>query len=182
MVNIVGAGNDVVPLVKMADILGWETRVIDGRPRLLQKSRFPEAKELLHSKADEILQKVACDENTAFVLMTHNYNYELALLRELLYVNIPYLGILGPRKKLNRMLSELKEDGLEFAGEHLQKVYGPVGFDIGAETSEEIALSIVSEIKAVFSKSKGTSLRDKSGAIHEPTPEFTAQLSEFIDD
>jgi len=100
------------------------------------------------------------------VLMTHNYNYEMALLREILPLNIPYIGMLGPKKKLERMLGELEDNGLKTTQRQLEKLYGPVGLDIGSEGSEEIALSIVAEIKAVLSGREGYSLKYKPVSIH----------------
>jgi xanthine/CO dehydrogenase XdhC/CoxF family maturation factor len=76
------------------------------------------------------------------------------------------VGVLGPKKKLDRMLNELREEGLTIGKEELKGIYGPVGLAIGAETSEEIALSILSEIKAVLSRNDGKFLRDMDDAIH----------------
>ncbi|WP_207428833.1 XdhC family protein [Pedobacter sp. SYSU D00535] len=166
--KIVGAGNDVIPLVRIADVLGWDAAVYDGRPALLQASRFPGAREMILTKAEDFSSKCSFDSRTVVVLMTHNYNYELTVLRDLLATDLPYLGVLGPKKKLNRMLSELAGQGVQIDEGTIGRLYGPVGFDIGAETSEEIALSIAAEIKAVLSGRAGGSLRDKNGPIHEP--------------
>jgi len=100
------------------------------------------------------------------VLMTHNYNYEIAFLRELLPLKASYIGILGPKKKLERMLGELEDTGIIISKENLDAIHGPVGLDIGSENAEEIALSIVAEIKAVFSKRNGHSLKHKTSLIH----------------
>ncbi len=167
VLNIAGAGNDVMPLVTMASVLGWQVNVVDGRPGLLNKQRFPSAKQLIVSKADQILEHLQPDAYTVFALMSHNYNYDLNVLKKILKLNIPYIGVLGPKKKLDRILQEVKDEGLEFSSDDLAKIYGPVGLDIGAETSEEIALSVLAEIKAVLSKKKGTSLKDKQGPIHD---------------
>ena len=83
-VVIVGAGNDVVPLVEMADILGWETTVVDGRANYAKKERFVSACQVLVSKPEQVLDQIAIDENTVFLLMTHNYNYDMAMLKQLL--------------------------------------------------------------------------------------------------
>lgn len=88
------------------------------------------------------------------------------MLRQLLPFHIPYIGVLGPKKKLDRMLDELKEEGMFITEDDLATLYGPAGLDIGAETPDEIALSILSEIQAVLSKRTGTSLREKEESIH----------------
>jgi len=167
ILNIAGAGNDVMPLVNMAHILGWEVNIIDGRPSLLTQQRFPLATKLIHSKPDQILEYLQPDERTVFALLTHNYNYDLKVLKAVLPLSIPYVGVLGPKKKLYRILDELKEEGFQYSEGDLRKVHGPAGLDIGAETSEEIALSIISEIKSVLSNKKGVFLKDKQGPIHD---------------
>lgn len=163
---IVGAGNDAIPLTQMAQIMGWQVTVADGRTRYAVRERFPAANNVVLAKPEHVPDKVAIDEQTVFVLMTHNYNYDLKLLRRLITRGIKYVGMLGPRKKLVRMLEELKEEGIVPTAEQLAAIYGPVGLDIGAESAEEIALAIVAEIKAVFAGRSGQSLRDSGETIH----------------
>lgn len=164
---IVGAGNDVQGLAQMAETLGWNIYVVDGRPTHAKKERFVSSCQVIVSKPEAILENIPIDNQTAFVLLTHNYNYDLAVLRCLLqYPEIPYIGILGPKKKFNRMLDDLKTDGIEPDQDLMEKIYAPVGLELGAETPEEIAISILSEVKAVLSGVKGTSLREKKEPIH----------------
>jgi xanthine dehydrogenase accessory factor len=163
---IFGAGNDAIPLVQMAAVLGWHTTVIDGRTNYAVSSRFPLAKRVLLAKPEQALEQLSIDARTVVVLMTHNYNYDLAMLQQLLPLQLTYVGSLGPKKKLQRMLDELQEDGIGITPQQLQSVYGPTGLDIGAETSEEIALSILSEIQAVLLKQEGGSLRNRTSVIH----------------
>lgn len=163
---IVGAGNDVFPLVDMAAVLGWQTTIIDGRSTHANRQRFPTVHHLIVGKPEDAIKQITLDERTVFVLMTHNYNYDLAMLGWLLQENCIYIGILGPKKKLHRMLSELEEKGRVISQEQKMMLYGPTGLDIGAEAAEEIALSVLSEIKAVLAKRGGTSLRDRQDTIH----------------
>jgi xanthine/CO dehydrogenase XdhC/CoxF family maturation factor len=172
-VIIAGAGNDVQPLVEIASILGWETTVIDGRATHATVSRFPKAENVLVAKPADVLSRVSINDQTVVVLMTHNYNYDLALLRKLLATGCVYIGILGPKKKMERMLEELANDGVVISKEQLVKIYSPVGLDIGAETSEEIAVSIVAEIKAVLAARGGASLKEKEVSIHSRPAERT---------
>jgi hypothetical protein len=88
------------------------------------------------------------------------------MLKALLPMNCSYVGLLGPLKKRDRMIDELREEGVQITEEMLKKVFGPTGLEIGAETAEEIALSIVAEIQAVFSGKNGSSLRTKKEVIH----------------
>ncbi|GAA0557671.1 XdhC family protein [Chitinophaga japonensis] len=164
---VFGAGNDAIPLTALAGVLGWEATVIDGRPNYASLQRFPLAHRVLVAKPEQALQHLLIDQRTAAVLMTHNYNYDLAMLRQLLPLQLPYIGSLGPKKKLERMLEELRSEGPDIPAEQLQKVYGPTGLDIGAEGAEEIALSITAEIQTVLTASSGAPLRNKKAPIHE---------------
>jgi len=163
---ILGAGNDAIPLSKMAALLGWNITIADGRPNYMSTERFPPVAKLVVAKPKQVLDSIEINECTAFVLMTHNYNYEFAFLKELLPLHPAYIGLLGPKKKLERMLGELEESGTMVTDRNLETIHGPVGLDIGSETSEEIALSIVAEVKAVFAGRNGHSLKYKSTVIH----------------
>jgi xanthine dehydrogenase accessory factor len=163
---IAGAGNDVQPLVDITSVLGWHTTVVDGRASHATQQRFAKADRVLVAKPDEVLKKIGFGEHTFFVLMTHNYNYDLALLKQLITLNCAYIGVLGPKKKLQRMLDELSSDGVVPDEKQLALIHGPVGLDIGAETAEEIAVSIVAEISTVLRRRSGASLKDKEHGIH----------------
>ncbi|MDB5119001.1 MAG: hypothetical protein JWN56_219 [Sphingobacteriales bacterium] len=163
---IFGGGNDAIPLAQMAALLGWNTTVIDGRAGYATSNRFPKANNVLMAKPDDALKQLCIDDRTVFVLMTHNYNYDLAALKLLLEIDVKYVGSLGPKKKLLKMFDDLHNDGIVLTENHKNKIFGPAGLDIGAETSEEIALSIISEIKAVLEGNKGGYLKDKDGLIH----------------
>jgi xanthine dehydrogenase accessory factor len=163
---VFGAGNDAMPLVAMADILGWEVHVADGRRTHLTSDRFPQAVSLILQKAENAISNLSFDDRTAAVLMTHNYNYDIEVLSQLTKTNCPYIGVLGPKKKMLRMLDELANSGNPISVNQLGHVYSPVGLDLGAETAEEIALSITSEIKAVLSGKRAGSLRYKEEPIH----------------
>jgi xanthine dehydrogenase accessory factor len=158
---IAGAGNDAQPLALIAHLLGWHVTVVDGRPTHATLQRFPNSNVLI-SKPTQLLSQLNIDEQTAVVLMTHNYNYDTELLGLLLATDIPYIGALGPKKKLLRMLVELDMD----TEVNRSRVHGPVGLDIGAETAEEIAISIIAEIKSTLSGATGSALKEKQQAIH----------------
>jgi xanthine dehydrogenase accessory factor len=174
---VIGAGNDVVPMIAMADIMGWQTTVIDGRANYAKAERFVSSCRVMVSKPEQALDQIAIDEQTVFVLMTHNYNYDLAMLRALISRKVVYIGSLGPKKKLDRMLEELKEEGVQVSEPAMSHIYGPSGLDIGAETPEEIALSILAEIKAVLAGRRGQSLRDNGDAIHSRAATVIQKIS-----
>jgi len=163
---IFGAGNDVFPILKIAGILGWGTTIADGRYTHANPQRFPDADRIIVAKADTVLSEIPLDSRTALLLMTHNYNYDLEVLRQLTARDCAYVGILGPKKKFIRMTDDLDTTGDKIPPALQQNLYSPVGLDIGAETAEEIALSITAEIKAAFSFANGRFLRDKEAPIH----------------
>ncbi len=163
---IAGAGNDVLPLVDIVTMLGWHTTIVDGRRHYATPLRFAKADKVFVSRPGRLLEQLSTDAQTLFLLMTHNYNYDLAVLRELMRNSYRYIGILGPRKKFERMLGDLQEEGLIPGEGQLSSIYSPVGLDIGAETAQEIAISIVAEIQAVLSGKAGGLLKEKRGAIH----------------
>jgi xanthine dehydrogenase accessory factor len=159
-----GAGNDTIPLVKLAEILGFESILIDGRKNLATSARFPSAKQIIQGPAEVVINQIETDLNTVALLMTHNFEYEVVVLEKLQTCMIPYIGILGPKRKTEKLIQRLEGKGIQVSTENL---FAPVGIEIGAETSEEIALSILAEIKAVLNKKQPIFLRDKQGPIHE---------------
>lgn len=167
---VAGAGNDIQPLAKMAYLLGWEVTIGDGRAAYATAKRFPKAKKVSVTKPKEFVENSVIDAQTYFVLMTHNYKYDLEMLKQLLAHNCKYIGILGPKTKLNRMFDDLANEGIHLTEEQLESIYGPIGLDIGAETAEEIALAVIAEIKAVMSVKNGASLKHKVGKIHNSIP------------
>lgn len=164
---IFGAGYDVIPVAKLARELGWQVTVTDDCIAHLSPKRFPVATCVLYADREAVLDKLTITNRTAAVLMSHNFNYDRSVLRELLKTDIPYIGMLGPRKRFDKMQDEFAKDGLHFSEEALNRVYAPIGLDLGAETPDEIALSIMAEIKAFFTKRTGKFLKDKSGPIHD---------------
>jgi xanthine/CO dehydrogenase XdhC/CoxF family maturation factor len=163
---VVGAGNDAVPMMQIADTLGWDVRIVDGRNTHARPERFVAACQVLVSKPEAVLDQLSMDSRTVFVMMTHNYNYDLSMLKALLPTQTPYIGMLGPKKKLDRMLDELRQEGVKLDDAMLSKVHGPTGLEIGAETPEEIALSIIAEIQAVVEGKAGGMLKHKPDVIH----------------
>ena len=162
-VLLFGAGNDTIPVAEIADLLGWELVLIDGRKTHVSDERFPKAFKIVIAPADEAVVHLDADSNTVALLMTHNFEYEVVILEYLLPLQLPYIGILGPRKKGLKLLERLELKGIQV---QQSNIYSPMGLDIGAEGSEEIALSAFAEIKAVLSKKQPIFLKEKEGPIH----------------
>lgn len=163
---IVGAGNDTIPLESMARLIGWSTTVVDGRPTHANTLRFRQANKILVGKPEEVMLQLSFDNRTAIVLMTHNYNYDLAMLASLMKFRVSYIGLLGPASKRERLLNDLTESGVHVSDAQLNNIYGPTGLDLGAETASEIALSVCSEIMAVIESKQPQHLKMKNTPIH----------------
>jgi len=171
---LVGAGNDTIPITQIAKVLGWQVTVVDGRANYAVAARFPMADKLVIAKPETLLANIVIDQRTVFVLMTHNYNYDMAVIKQLLPLHLPYIGALGPKKRLHRLLNELQDEGTTITDKELENVYGPSGLDIGSENAEEIALSIIAEIQSVLKKRNGAPLKHKM-VVHTRTDEEILQ-------
>lgn len=171
---LVGAGNDAQVLAEMAEILGWKITVTDGRPSHANINRFVSSCQVVVSKPEQVLENISTDQRTYFVLMSHNYNYDLAVLKVLLAKpEIPYIGLLGPKSKFDRMIKELDDENIPVSEKQMNRIFTPIGLNIGAETPAEIALAILAEIQSVITQSAPQRLRDKNGPIHDKQqPDF----------
>lgn len=156
-VFVVGTNHDAVPLAALARTMGWNVTVCDTDGR--RARRFDGA---LIGPPTAIRAAVDAARDAHVVLMTHVYERDRELLRELLGSTARYLGILGPAHRTERILRELGGEQTRPGG-----LFAPVGLDLGAETPQEIALSIVAEIQATMREARGESLRERASAIHE---------------
>ena len=163
---IFGAGFDVVPVVRIANELGWQVTVTEDCVAHLSPKRFTPATCLIHADRNAVLDKIKINNRTAAILMSHNYKYDLAVLSALLTTDIPYIGILGPQKRYEKLLDEIKADGITVDDGILSRVHAPIGLDIGAEAPDEIAISIISEVKAFFTNRSAGFLKDRKIPIH----------------
>jgi xanthine dehydrogenase accessory factor len=159
---IFGAGHDAVPLARLGANLGWKTSVIDHRPAYAVAERFPDADEIIVSRPESIPDPVFADVNSVAVVMNHNFEADLAILRRLLGSTFRYIGVLGPKDRTMKLLDELRVSDNDLAD-----LYAPVGLDIGASTPEGIALSIVAEIQAVLAGRNGGFLKDRTAPIYD---------------
>ena len=162
---IVGAEHDAVQLTLFASLLGWEVVIVSHPSDGKNLANFPGAHDLL-AILPEAMEVVDINKQTAVVLMTHSYVKDLKFLNVLKETTPIYLGLLGPAKRRERLLNEFIESNPTVKEEFFDIIYGPTGLDIGAETPEEISLSICSEILSVLRGKEPISLKDKSGKIH----------------
>ena len=115
----------------------------------------------------EAAPKLALDEDTLALVMTHNYLRDMDWVQALLPSPVRYLGLLGPRKRTDSLLADLREKGFQPTAEQLARLYAPVGLDIGSEGPSEVAMSILSEMQAVITHHRGGHLRDRRQPIHQ---------------
>ena len=163
---IFGANHDALPLVRLAKELGWHVTVADVRGAQPHPERFPEADKVLAGSADTLCREISWDAQTAAVVMTHNYPDDKRILRRLLETSAFYVGQLGPKARTERLLAEISDDGFAVTDAHRSRLHGPVGLDIGADTPEQIALSVVAEIQAARTGRTGESLRERRDPLH----------------
>jgi xanthine/CO dehydrogenase XdhC/CoxF family maturation factor len=167
---VCGAGHDALPVVRLAHELGWWVMVADSRPAFATRERFPEADEVFLVEDREVPAVARIDRHTFVVVMTHNFLHDLELIRGLLATPARYIGLLGPRARTDKLLAELAKQGGVLDDAQRARLYGPVGLDTGADSPEEIALSILAEILAVHNGRPAASLRDRRGPIHAAVP------------
>ena len=165
--HIFGAGADAIPLVAAAGGLGWQVNVLDHRPAFVTASRFPNAQNRFLIRDDEPQPDIVIDNLTAAVAMAHNYDRDRENLARLLASDAFYVGALGPRKRTDQMLNEFAESGLSFSNDQLARLFAPAGLDIGADTPEGIALSIIAEINAALHDRTGGFLRERQSPIYD---------------
>lgn len=163
---IVGAEHDAVQLCLMASLNGWEVDVVTSFKDPKTKADFPGAEKVVAVAADEITS-LGIDAQTAVVLMTHNYAKDLNFLLALSGIELVYLGLLGPAKRRDKLLSDLMDHSADMGVDFFEKTHGPAGLNLGAETPQEIAVSIVAEILAFVRKQNPIPLTDKLGGIHD---------------
>lgn len=160
---ILGHQYDVFPLVRLVNEMGWEATVIAPKEKVNVHIRAV-VKNVVSMDA---FNTIKIDDYTAVVLMSHDYEKDKINLISVLKTDARYVGMLGPRIRSESIWSELSESGFEISEQDQKRIYAPVGLDIGAVSPEEIALSLIAEIRAVFSGRAGQSLRLRAMPIHE---------------
>jgi xanthine/CO dehydrogenase XdhC/CoxF family maturation factor len=164
---VFGAGDDAQPLVRLARELGWQITVADPRPAFATPDRFPAADRLIVAPADALAARADPGPDTLAVVMTHHYVHDVPLLRALLCRPLAYLGLLGPRKRAEKIFADLTKEGLSLTEEQRARVHAPVGLDLGADAPEQVALAILAEMQAVLGGRDAQPLRHRDRPIHE---------------
>jgi xanthine dehydrogenase accessory factor len=161
---VYGATDTAEALCSTAKLLGWRTVVADARASFATPERIPSADELLLLWPDEALARVEPDLGTAVVVLTHDDKFDMPMIRGALASEAFYVGWIGSRRNQERRRGVLREDGI--TDDELERISGPTGLDIGANTPAETAISILGEIIAARSGREGGRLRDRESRIH----------------
>lgn len=162
---IFGAGHDAVPVAHFAKALGWDVTVVDSRANTATDQRFAFVDNVILTRPETAHQQVCVNERTVAVVMTHNYLHDLEILKILLKSTANYIGVLGSKQRSEKLLEDLHTQSTYTEAE-LQRLYAPIGLDIGADTPSEIAIAIIAEIQAVLANRKGGLLRLRASPIH----------------
>jgi xanthine/CO dehydrogenase XdhC/CoxF family maturation factor len=165
---IFGAEHDAVQLCELASFNGWEVTIISGPLESKTIDNFPGAT-AFYSVSPDALELNSIDKETAIVIMSHNFANDLKYLLELKDTKPIYLGLLGPSKRREKLLTQFIEYSPDIQESFIENIYGPAGLNIGAETPQEIAVSIISEILSVVRQQIPMSLKEKRSGIHSRT-------------
>jgi len=141
---LLGAGPDAAPVVDFAARLNWKVTLVDHRPAYADATHFPSAERVVQARPEELLNVVDPSHFHAAVVMSHHLPSDLSYLRALAATSVPYIGLLGPAVRRERLLADLESD----ADKIRRRLHAPVGLPIGGRTPESIALAIIAEIHA----------------------------------
>lgn len=160
---IFGAVHVAQALTRLAKQLGFRVIVTDARAKLLTEERFPEADQIVLAWPDEALEQIPIERNTYVAILTHDPKFDEPALLGTLETKARYIGAVGSRKTNRDRRERLRAAGV--SEESLARIRGPIGLDIGAETPEEMAISILAEIIAIRHGRRGGPLTEAAGNI-----------------
>ena len=161
-IAIFGSNYDIYPLMRIAREMGWEVSVITNIHKA-DKQLFALADNVIHHAN---LQQLNADRFMACLMMAHDLETDYRHFRYVVNTAASYIGLLGPRKRAEKIFQRIVDEDLPLSEIDMQRIYAPAGLDIGAVTPEEIALSIVAEVRTHFAGRKGMSLRERQGTIY----------------
>ncbi len=166
---IVGAGHIGRSLAKLADFLDFHVVVLDDREDFANEERLPEADRVICEDYETAIDAFPIDANTSIVMVTRGHKQDELSLRRALGRGAGYLGMIGSRRRTATVLQHLLEEG--FDAEEMARVRTPIGLDIGAETPEEIAISIMAEVIMLRRGGTGSVMYYRPGSLRGGSPE-----------
>ena len=169
---VIGAVDTADALCRAAKLLGWGAIVADARARFATAERIPSADELIVAWPEDAYEQIRPDHATAIVVLTHDEKFDTPALKGALESEAFYVGALGSRRAQSERRERLLEAGVDEAA--IDRIHGPCGLDIGAESQPETALSIIGEVLAVRAGRPGGPLKASRGRIHAQADEAPA--------
>jgi len=167
---IFGASHDSVPIATLGKFLGWHVTVVDCRSAYTVPERFfSQVDEFIKCQPSEISERLPLDRKPLCAVVTHNYFHDLEIVKQLLQFNVAYIGLLGPKKKGQTLVEDLRKEQPHLDTPSLLRLHSPAGIDAGAEGPHAVALSIITEALAVTTGREGGFLRDRKEPIHTRT-------------
>jgi len=164
---VFGTGHDVRPVVELATLADFHVTVVGFRGATATAERFPSADHVISTSPTAVREEIDIDERTYTVVMTHNFVDDRLTLAKLTQSATPYIGLMGPTDRFSEMLDAFEAEGQTFDRATLDRVYTPIGIDLGGGAPYQIATSIVSEVLAVHNDRTPQHLSGKDGPIHE---------------
>lgn len=153
---VVGAGHIALPLSRIAKLLDFHVTIVDDRPELASRERFPDADEIVIGEYRPTVSGLTIDRDTWVVLVTRGHVHDQACLEEVLPTDAAYIGMIGSKRRVRTVLAHAAENGAD--PDRLRRVHAPIGLDIKALTPAEIAVAIMAEIVSVRRGGDGRSL------------------------
>ena len=161
---IYGDNYDVYPLIQLAGLLDWEISLVGN----IQKLKKEHLKQVKNIYPKDLIDRPTIDERTAIILMAHDFKTDVKNMKDILHSVAPYIASLGPKKRFEKIKNQFEEEeGFLLNEQDLLRIHAPCGLEIGADSPEEIALSICSEIMTSFTGKDGGMLRNKMSPIHD---------------
>ncbi|MFB6221694.1 MAG: XdhC family protein [Halolamina sp.] len=163
---VFGSQGDVRPVSRFARETGFRVQVVTGRGAKADAERFPAADTVQSLRAPEVGDAVAAPAHTYAVLMSHNFLDDRLALGSLLNTDVPYIGLMGPRKRFAEMRDAFADEGRELSPSELDRIATPVGLDLGGDEPTQIGMSVVAEVLAAVNGRTGGRLSDRNGPVH----------------
>jgi len=164
---VFGSGHDVGPVVELAKLVDFRVTVVPFRGGHADSGRFPGADEVTSASPRDVADLREWDADTYAVVMSHNFLDDRIALEELLETPVEYIGLMGPKKRFEEMREEFAAEGRTFTDAELERVYTPIGLNLGGDTPYQIAQSIVAEVQAVAHDRRPGHLSRQDGPIHD---------------
>lgn len=173
---ICGGGHVSIPMIQMGKMLGFRVSVLEDRPTFANHARTAGADQVICDSFENGLLQIVGDSDTYFVIVTRGHRYDMACLRSIIIKENAYIGMMGSKVRVNQVMHTLSEEGMD--SNLLERVHSPIGLAIGAQTPEEIAISVMAEIIQIRNKDQNSNASDRDAVDGYTKEILAAALSE----